>query len=292
MMQLLQADNGNAYIFDVIVPSVPGYGWSQGAARTGFGPAQMAVVMRSLMLRLGYDKFYVHGGDVGFMVGSLIATLYPQNVLGFHSNMCVNLSPKSQLKGLLAGLWPSLFVPHGHEDFFFPKSREFSFLIEESGYFHLQATKPDTIGSALTDNPVGLAAYILEKFSTWTNASYRALPDGGLTERYELDAVLDNVMIYYLTNSITTSQRLYAESFSKAQQALRLERVPTAVPTGCARFKGDIMQFLDWQLRDKFPNLIHSTYYSRGGHFAALELPKLLYDDFIEFVKKVERKTV
>lgn len=262
----------------------------QGTSRPGLGPAQVAVMLRNLMLRLGYDKFFIQGGDWGSVVGSHLATLYPENVLGYHSNMCNNLSPRSQVKGLLAGLWPSLFVPSGFEDFFFPKSKELSYLVEESGYFHLQATKPDTIGAALTDNPVGLAIYILEKFSTWTNATYRSLPDGGLTRRYKLDALFDNVMIYYLTNSITTSQRLYAEAYTNEQRELKLERVPTSVPTGCARFKGDIMQFLDWQLQDKYKNLIHSTYYKRGGHFAALELPKVLYDDFIEFVKKVERK--
>ncbi|XP_060659411.1 juvenile hormone epoxide hydrolase 2-like [Drosophila nasuta] len=290
LLHQTKLDPTNKYIFDVIVPSLPGYGWSQGSARTGLGPAQMTVILHNLMLRLGYNKFFIHGGDVGTIVGSHMATLYPENVLGFHSNMCTNLSPKSQVKAWLANLWPSLFVSKELEDFFFPKAKEASFMIEESGYFHLQATKPDTIGSALNNNPVGLAAYILEKFSTWTNASYRALPDGGLTQRYTLDALFDNVMIYYLTNSITTSQRLYAESYSNAQRALNLERVPTAVPTGCARFKGDLMQFLDIQLQDKFKNLIHSTYYRRGGHFAALEVPKVLYDDFIEFVKKVERK--
>ncbi|EDW62145.1 juvenile hormone epoxide hydrolase 1 [Drosophila virilis] len=290
MLHQSHLDPNNKYIFNVIVPSLPGYGWSQGTSKPGLGPAQMAVMLRNLMLRLGYDKFFIQGGDWGSVLGSHIATLYPENVLGYHSNMCNNLSPRSQVKGLLAGIWPGLFVPSGFEDFFFPKSRELSYLMEESGYFHLQATKPDTVGAALTDNPVGLAAYILEKFSTWTNASYRSLPDGGLKQRYKLDALFDNVMIYYLTNSITTSQRLYAEAYTKEQRQLQLERVPTFVPTGCARFKGDIMQFLDLQLRDKYKNLIHSTYYQRGGHFAALELPKVLYKDFIEFVKKVERK--
>ncbi|XP_060654451.1 juvenile hormone epoxide hydrolase 1-like [Drosophila nasuta] len=283
-------DPSNKYIFNVVVPSLPGYGWSQGTSRPGLGPAQAAVILRNLMLRLGYKKFFIQGGDWGSILGSHLATLYPDNVLGYHSNLCNNLSPKSQVKGLLAGILPSLFAPSGFEDFFFPRSKELKYLIEESGYFHLQATKPDTIGSALSDNPVGLAAYILEKFSTWTNATYRSLPDGGLTKRYTLDALFDNVMIYYLTNSITTSQRLYAEAYTNDQRELKLERVPTSVPTGCARFKGDIMQFLDWQLQDKFKNLIHSTYYRRGGHFAALEVPKVLYKDFIDFVKKVERK--
>ncbi|XP_023160354.1 juvenile hormone epoxide hydrolase 1 [Drosophila hydei] len=290
MLHQTNLDPNNKYIFNVIVPSLPGYGWSQGTSRPGLGPAQMAVMLRNLMLRLGYNKFFIQGGDWGSILGSHIATLYPQNVLGYHSNMCNNLSPKSQVKGLLASVWPSLFAPSGFVDFFFPKSKEFSYLLEESGYFHLQATKPDTVGAALTDNPVGLAAYILEKFSTWTNASYRSLPDGGLKKRYKLDALFDNVMIYYLTNSITTSQRLYAEAYTKEQQELNLDRVPTLVPTGCARFKGDIMHFLDLQLKDKYKNLIHSSYYRRGGHFAAMELPKVLYKDFIDFVKKVESK--
>ncbi len=82
--------------------------------------------------------------------------------------------------------------------------------------------------------------------------------------------------------------RLYAESFTRKQRAYQLERVPTNVPTGCARFKNDIVHSLDWQLRDKYTNLIHSTYHKRGGHFIALENPKVLYIDFIEFVKKVE----
>nr|ACV04706.1 JHEH1 [Drosophila simulans] len=290
LLHLTNLDKNNKYIFNVVVPSLPGYGWSQGTSRKGLGPAQVAVMMRNLMLRLGYDKFFIQGGDWGSIIGSNIATLYPENVLGYHSNMCNNLSPKSLAKGLVAEFLPSLFVPSGFEDFFFPKSNELRYLMEESGYFHIQATKPDTIGAALTDNPVGLAAYILEKFSTWTNPSYRSLPDGGLTKRYKMDALLDNLMIYYLTNSITTSQRLYAEQYAQAQRDLHLERVPTRVPTGCARFKSDIMQFLDVQLKDKYLNLVHSTYHKKGGHFAALEVPKVLYKDFIDFVKTVERK--
>lgn len=146
------------------------------------------------------------------------------------------------------------------------------------------------LGIALTNNPVGLAAYILEKFATWTNPNFKSLTDGGLSNRKDIqDAILDNIMIYYLTNSITTSMRLYAESFSRKQRAYQIERVPTNVPTGCARFKNDIVHSLDWQLKDKYQNLIHSTYYKEGGHFIALEAPKVLYKDFITFVNKVEK---
>uniref|UniRef100_A0A1L8EG16 Epoxide hydrolase n=1 Tax=Haematobia irritans TaxID=7368 RepID=A0A1L8EG16_HAEIR len=281
-------DKNNKYIFNVVVPSLPGFAWSQGTSKRGLGPAQIAVIMRNLMLRLGYKKFFIQGGDWGSEIGSHLSTLFPENVLGFHSNMCLAPTPKSFLKGFIAGLFPSIFAPRGYEDFFFPTSEKIHYLLEETGYAHLHSTKPDTIGSALHDNPVGLAAYILEKFSTWTNASYRHLPDGGLKKRYKLDALLDNVMIYHLTNSITTSVRIYKETSSPENYALQMPRVPTNVLTGCARFKSDMAHFLDLQLKDKYPNLIHSTYYKQGGHFAAMEVPNILYQDFINFVKKVE----
>lgn len=95
-------------------------------------------------------------------------------------------------------------------------------------------------------------------------------------------------MIYYLTNSITTSVRLYTENFTIRHRSLNLDRVSTNVPTGCARFKHDLMHSLDWQLGDKFHNLIHSTYHKDGGHFIALQLPELLYEDFTNFVKKLQ----
>ncbi|KAI8119030.1 Juvenile hormone epoxide hydrolase 1 [Lucilia cuprina] len=285
-------DKNNKYIFNVIVPSLPGYAWSQGTSKKGLGPAQMAVMMRNLMLRLGYKKFFIQGGDWGSVIGSHIATLFPENVLGYHSNLCTALTPKAMIKGAVASLFPSFFSPKGYENFFFPMSEKLKFIMEETGYMHLQSTKPDTIGTALQDNPVGLAAYILEKFSTWTNPSYRSSSDGGLKKRFKLDALLglvDNIMIYHLTNSITTSQRIYKEHYAPEQRALQLERVPTNVLTGCARFKNDLMHFLDFQLKDKYPNLIHSTYHNEGGHFAAMELPTTLYEDFINFVKKVEK---
>lgn len=129
-------------------------------------------------------------------------------------------------------------------------------------------------GAVLT-SPTALAAYLQEKFIS-------ALPD------HDIDAMLDNIMIYYLTNSFTTGARLYAEDVSAAQAALELWRVPTPVPTGCVRFRNDIGQSLDWQLRDKYPNLVHSTWYTEGGHFAALEVPDLLYADLVAFVKKLD----
>lgn len=140
----------------------------------------------------------------------------------------------------------------------------------------------------MSNNPVGLAAYILEKFSTWTDPSYRDRLDGGLDSGdFTYDTLLDNLMIYYLTNSITTSVRLYSEAFSYHQLSYQMGRVPTGkVPIGCAKFKHDLAHSLDWQLRDKYPNLVQSTSYKFGGHFIAMQKPDVLYNDFIEFVKK------
>jgi len=280
--------NEDDVAFIVVAPSLPGFGWSDGASVPGLGSAQVAVVLRNLMNKLGYDKFLVQGGDWGSVIGSTIATLFPENVIGYHSNACWNFSPLTVLKGYIASFYPALFIPKHFEDFVFPLSEKLTFLVEESGYFHLQATKPDTIGAALSHNPVGLLAYILEKFSTGTNPNYRSLKDGGLDRDFTKDALLDNIMIYYLTNSITTSVRLYAESFSLRHMALKIDRVPTEVPVGCARFKHEILHFLDWQLSSKYENIIHSTYYLHGGHFIAFERPDLLYKDFIEFVKKLD----
>ncbi|KAH8254317.1 hypothetical protein KR032_009456 [Drosophila birchii] len=274
------------YVFEVIAPSLPGYGWSQGSSKTGFGVAQVAVVMRNLMVRLGFQKFVVQGGDWGSLIGSNLASLFPEHVLGYHSNMCGNNSPKGSLMLFLSSFFPNWFIDSQYVDYYKGLGHLWATITEEMGYAHIQASKPDTVGNALIDNPAGLAAYILEKFSTWTNLKYRDLPDGGLTKRFTYDQLLDNVMIYYVTNSITTSMRLYAESMNKAQLALEVDRLPILAKSGCTRFAHEIIHSPDAVLANKFPNLVHSTHHPDGGHFPAFELPQQMYEDFIVFVKK------
>lgn len=275
LIPILTTDNVNSdYVFEVIAPSLPGFAWSEGTTKTGFGPAEIAVVMHNLMQRLGHERYIIQGGDWGAIIGSNIATLFPESVIGYHSNYCPIHTPLAIAKKFIASLYPTLFIDSEFESFVFPLGEKFSNVILETGYFHLQATKPDTIGVVLTKNPVGLAAYILEKFNTF-------YPD------YSVDAMLDNIMIYYLTNSITTSMRLYSEVFTKSQMSYRLARVPTDVPTACARFQKDVLHSLDWELRDKYTNLVQSTYYLESGHFAAMDVPDLLYKDFVTFVQKI-----
>lgn len=136
---------------------------------------------------------------------------------------------------------------------------------------------------ALCNNPVGLAAWILEKFSTGTNRDYRELDDGGFEKDFSLDALLDNIMIYYLSNSAVTAGRIYKEAMNKAYP---MDRVAVEIPTGIARFKNEMQHQFNFLTQERFKKTIHSSYFEHGGHFAALQLPKVLHEDFVEFVKK------
>lgn len=135
----------------------------------------------------------------------------------------------------------------------------------------------------MNNNPAGLAAWILEKFSTATNRDYRNLEDGGFEKDFSLDALLDNIMIYYLSNSATTAARIYKEAFNKTYP---IDRVAVEVPTGCAHFKNEIQHYFNFLTQERFKKIVHNSYHEHGGHFAALQLPKVLHEDIIEFVKK------
>ncbi|KAF6200549.1 hypothetical protein GE061_004992 [Apolygus lucorum] len=267
---------------ELVIPSLPGYGWSDAPRRPGMGPAQIGNIFTELMKRLGHDKFFIQGGDWGSVIGSSMALLHPQNVIGYHSNMCFCDGKIAMLHSIVGSMFPSLIVDEHMVDEF---PGQFSNIIQESGYFHIQATKPDTVGVGLTDSPAGLAAYIIEKFSTWTNKKWRDLPDGGL-ENWDKTGLLDNIMIYWFSNSITTSMRLYSEGFSSKYRAYKLDDIPVTVPSGCARFDNEVAFSPTVSLRHKFTDLVQIKDY-KGGHFAAFEVPKTLTDDLVDFIKTV-----
>uniref|UniRef100_A0ABD2WKD5 microsomal epoxide hydrolase n=1 Tax=Trichogramma kaykai TaxID=54128 RepID=A0ABD2WKD5_9HYME len=274
----------------------------------------MAVIFKNLMTRLGYQKFYTQGGDWGSLITKCLAILFPEHVIGAHFNMCVVESAKAHLMSLLGSFIPSLVIDSEHHSKMYPLTHHLSRLIEEMGYMHIQATKPDTVGTALSDSPAGLAAYILEKFSTWTDPEYRFRDDGGLLEKFTLDELLDNLMVYWVTNSIVTSQRLYAENFAKPNRDLAVDkyvytskqlsfielqknifssfRFPVKVPSACAMFPHELMYRPESIMRDQYVNLIQFTHPARGGHFAAFEEPELFADDVWSFVRKNEQLLV
>ncbi|XP_011495330.1 PREDICTED: juvenile hormone epoxide hydrolase 2-like [Ceratosolen solmsi marchali] len=266
------------FVFEVIAPSIPGFGYSSQAAKPGLGAFEMALILKSLMLRLGYDKFYTQGGDWGAVITSYMAVLYPQHMLGMHLNLCMVLNPWTLAKTAIYSLIPWLMLDE-ERYLSSPLGYQIQTLIAETGYYHMQATKPDTLGIGMTDSPAGFAAYVLEKFSTITQMQNAWTDDGNLLEKFEMTELIDNLMMYWAPNKITSGFRIYAESTSSRILKMRLNNIPVKVPTACAQFPHEIIFQPEALLRDRFVNLVKVTRMKRGGHFAALEEPELLAED-------------
>ncbi|XP_068634007.1 juvenile hormone epoxide hydrolase-like [Battus philenor] len=273
---LINQRSGYDFVFDVIVADLPGFGYSEGSNKPGLTPIQIGVIMRNLMRRVGYNKFYIHGGDWGSQIATHMATLFPSDILGLHTNMPLSSRPISVVKALVGSLFPSLSVDPKYVNRIYPLKNLLSYILRESGYFHIQATKPDTIGVALTDSPTGLAAYIMEKMAICSNRDQTNTLHGGL-ENLEIDDVLDTITIIWVNNCIVTSSRIYAEGIG--QEVHLVHNIPTEVPTAAINFRYEVLYQPDWILRDKFLNLVRSTTLDVGGHFAALQTPNELIDD-------------
>ncbi|KAK4877710.1 hypothetical protein RN001_010216 [Aquatica leii] len=274
------------FVFEVVVPSLPGYGFSEASAKPGLGPIEIGAIFKNLMKRLGLNKFYIQGGDWGAHIGRCMAAFYPEHVLGLHSNMCMSQTPMSQLKLIIGAFYPPLVVDEKFQHRMYPLGSIFANTLLETGYMHIQSTKPDTIGVALGDSPIGLAAYILEKFTSWTNPEWKNREDGGLNIKFKYEDLLDNVMIYWVTGSITTSMRLYSETINKRNVGSRYELIPVEVPSACARFAYELLYFSDTILKHTFKQLVQTNDIPRGGHFAAFEEPQLMADDVWPAVQK------
>ncbi|CAG2108619.1 unnamed protein product [Medioppia subpectinata] len=274
--------------FEVICPSIPGYGFSEAPHQEGFNVIQTAHIFVKLMNRLGHKTFFVHGGDWGSFVSRTISVLYPQNVRGMHVTMVqAAMDGKTIAKQILGGYLPSLVYENPGRDYskVHPWFDKLSFMLRESGYFHIQATKPDTVGAALVDSPVGLAAYILEKFTTWTDPEFVNQPDGSLTKKFTMDELLTNIMIYWVSNNVASSMRYYKEN--AAIIFTDISRMPVTVPAAVADFPNELGRAPKALIQSLFDNLVQITDQPRGGHFAAFEEPKLVAEDIKKFVKTV-----
>ncbi|XP_054654609.1 epoxide hydrolase 1-like [Dunckerocampus dactyliophorus] len=287
----LLTENHNGLTFEVICPSIPGYGFSEAPHKQGFNTLAAARIFLKLMERLGFSQFYLQGGDWGSFITTNMAQMKPQCVKGLHLNMFTSRKGFKVMLSLLIGPYLPFLVGLSSEDV----RRLFPFfeknvweILRESGYFHIQATKPDTAGCGVNDSPVGLAAYILEKFSTGTDLKNRDLADGGLERKYSLDDLLTNVMIYWTTGSIVSSMRFYKENFKSNPEKRVDARTRIYVPTGLVAFPGEVMHCPKSWAQIRFRNIVSYTFMPRGGHFAAFEEPHLFATDLIQFVQKVE----
>lgn len=252
--------------FDVIVPSLPGYGFSEPTKEQKVNIIRIAEWFAILMTDvLGYTRYGAQGGDWGSMVTSRLGFADPQHVAGIHLNMVgiaphpanrQNLSPAEQAWMKEMDAWRS----------------------EETGYQGIQGTKPQTLGYGLNDSPAGLCAWIVEKFRTWSDCG------GDLARSYTKDQLLTNVMIYWITQTINSSTRLYYEERHHPWRLVRDEKI--TVPTGVASFPAELARPpREWA--ERAYNVTHWTKMPSGGHFAAMEKPQLLLEDIRTFFRTV-----
>ncbi|GBP43024.1 Juvenile hormone epoxide hydrolase [Eumeta japonica] len=278
------------FIFEVIVPNLPGFGYSQGTNKQGLAPYQIGIIFKNLMSRLAHQRFYIHAGDIGLWVGSHMATMYQDDVLGLHTNFPQSLMPMTLIKYILGSLNPSAVVDLKYADRMYPVTKLLTRFLENTGYYHMHATRPDTIGVGMEESPSALASWILPNIIVATNPTFVDVPDGKLLETYDLNDILDILTTYWHCQCSTTAIRVYAEFNAIFQDPLNfiLEWIPTKVPYGAIKFRHEIIYQPDDFLRDKYPNLVHSVTLDYGGHFASLENPQALAHSIWTAVRKME----
>ena len=258
--------NNNEVCFDIIAPSIPGFAFS-GKPENPIGPRKIASIFNKLMTeKLGYKKYVAQGGDWGSAISTWLGFDHSKNCKGIH----INMLPARHIDG-----------PQTEEE----KSwdRQFSKdYVSQSGYFAIQSTKPQTLSYAMMDSPVGVAAWIIEKFYYWSD-----LEDRSIELTYQKDDLLTNIMIYILTKSFNTSSWIYYGRAKEGGRILSQDGRRVEVPTGCAVYP---KEFLTWPPKsyvERLFNLVHWTEMNKGGHFAALEQPSSLIKDIQDFYKKV-----
>ena len=257
--------------FDVVVPSLPGYGCSDMTTERGVNLSRVSDIWTSLMAEgLGYANFGAHGGDWGVGVTIALGRDHHDHVQGIH------------VTNMLAA-WPytgpgSRELSQEEQDFVaaFRDWQE-----SEGGYGHIQATKPQTLAYALNDSPVGLAAWIVEKFRSWSDC------DGDVERRFTKDELLTNITIYWATQTINSSTRIYFENRARPLLFNQGERVQ--VPCGLALFPGENSRHGPREWAERFLNVQRWTEMPRGGHFAAAEEPELLAADLRAFFRPLRR---
>ncbi len=249
--------------FHVVVPSLPGYGFSDKPKQTGWGAGKTAAAWAQLMPRLGYNRYVAQGGDWGAAVTTELAHLRPPELAGIHLNMLF-VVPKVIPKELSREEEDALAALD-------------NFGKEGLGYAKQQATRPQTLGYGLTDSPAGQAAWIYEKFAEWTDSKRN--PESVLS----MDEMLDDIMLYWLPGTAASAARMYWENS-------KIDFTATAVidlPVGCSIFPKEIYRAPQSWAKLAYRHLIYWNELDRGGHFAAFEQPKLFVDELRTCFRKL-----
>ena len=250
--------------FDVVVPSLPGYGFSGPTNTRGVTVTRIAGVFVTLMQELGYEHFAAQGGDWGSSICATLGRSYPDKLVGIHLNFLLLRSNTSQE------------ATNDEERRW--RERLALFLTDGSGYSRIQGTRPQTLAYGLNDSPVGLAGWIIEKFRAWSDCH------GDLESVFTKDELLTNVMIYWVTQTINSSTRLYYETFHQRET----DQGRVEVPTGVAVFPQEIA-VPPRSIAQHYYNIQRWTEMNAGGHFAALEQPQALVEDIRAFFRPLRK---
>jgi pimeloyl-ACP methyl ester carboxylesterase len=248
--------------FDLVLPSVPGYGFSGEPRELGWHAGRVAEAWPELMHRLGYTRYVAQGGDVGAAITDAMGRQAPQGLIGIHTNLLVTV---------LAGL-P---LPEESEEERAARDAINTFRASGSGYFLEQATRPQTIGYALLDSPVALAAWMLDHDTDSYYKICRAFVDGQPSGNLTRDHILDNITLYWLTGTGASAARSYWESGQAQARAAGQAPPDVSLPVGFTSFPGEIWRTPRSWVEKSYPNVVYFNDVDKGGHFAAWEEPEL-----------------
>jgi pimeloyl-ACP methyl ester carboxylesterase len=254
--------------FDVVLPSVPGYGFSSEPTELGWSPGRTAHAWAELMRRLGYTRYVAQGGDVGAIITDAMGRQAPAGLLGIHTNF---------LATMLAGIGGP--PPSSSPEERAALEATATFRASGFGYFLEQATRPQTIGYALLDSPVALAAWMLDhdtdSYYKIAHAFVDGQPTGGLTR----DHIVDNMSVYWLTRTGTSAARSYWENGQATARAAGQAPPAVAIPVGFTTFPGEVFRAPRSWVEQSYPTLVYFHEVDRGGHFAAWEEPELFSEE-------------
>ncbi|AXT25012.1 epoxide hydrolase (plasmid) [Phaeobacter inhibens] len=254
--------------FTIVAPSLPGFGFS-GRPPRPYGPRKMAGVINSLMTNtLGFDSYLAQGGDWGGAICSWLGYDHPSTCSAIHINVLTMRHPDGPQ------------TPEEHDwDVQFDQDQ-----IMQNGYRTQQATRPQTLSYAMMDSPVGIAAWLVEKFHDWSDVK-----TGEIEAAHSKDELLTNIMIYITTGTFNSASWIYYGRREEGGRVLSPDGRRVEVPTGCAVFPAEMLRWPPRSYAERIYNIQHWTELPRGGHFAAMEEPEMLMNDIRQFARTLRR---
>jgi len=268
--------------FDVIIPSIPGHGFSGKPTELGWGPDRVAKAWDVLMKRLGYTRYVSQGGDHGSVISDALGRLNPAGLLGIHLNMPATVPPE-----LVKPINSGEAAPAGLTE---PERKAFdslsTFFGRNAAYGAMMVTRPQTIGYLLADSPTGTAAWMYEKFAAWTDSNGQ--PERVLTR----DEMLDDISLYWLTNVGASSSRFYWENNNNNFSAEAQKTASIKVPVAITVFPHEIYQAPKSWAQRAYPSLSYYSRVDKGGHFASWEQPQLFSEELREAFRPLRARLV